>query len=128
MKIKYRKLILSIIFILSCTNCYSQKEATLVDANNSHLEYEGRIGMNSGVAEIYWSGSSIKIKFSGTDIKATLKDQRGQNYYNVIIDEDSVYVLKLDTNKTTYTLASHLSLGEHTVELFRRTGWTSGIT
>jgi hypothetical protein len=126
---KISRCVLTVISVLLYANCYAQKEIALVNADSKSIQYQGRIGMNDpGVAEIYWPGSSVKLKFRGTGIKATLRDKRGNNYYNIIIDEDSVYVLKLDTNKTTYTLASDLPAGEHTVELFRRTGWTSGIT
>ncbi len=131
MKIKagYYKGVLPVIAVLLCANSYAQKTVTFIGAHNTHMQYEGRIGMNKpGVAEIYWPGSSCKIRFRGTEVKAILKDERGHNYFNVIIDEDSICVLKLDTLKTVYILASHLREGEHTVELFRRTGWVNGTT
>ena len=121
--------ILTIVVCLTFTNSFSQKEDILVDAQSEHIQYEGRININNtGGAEIYWPGSSCKITFSGTELKAILKDERGHNYYNVIIDGDSVRVLKLDTVKKTYTLASGLEPRQHTVELFRRTDWFNGIT
>ena len=102
---------------------------TNIDAQNKFIQYDGRIGLeNSGVAEIYWPGSSWKIKFRGTDVKAILKDEQGDNYYDIIVDDTDIHVLKLDTAKKEYTLASRLSAGVHTIELFRRTGWTRGIT
>ncbi len=126
---RYINRILPIIVSLSFTNSYSQKEEILVDVKSKHLKYEGRVNFNNaGVAEIYWPGSSCKIKFRGTELKAILKDERGHNYYNVIIDTDSVRVLRLDSIKKLYTLASHLAEGDHTVELFRRTDWFNGIT
>jgi hypothetical protein len=129
MKKKFINCLLPIITILLCSNSYTQKILTSIDAHNKHIKYEGRISMNNpGIAEMYWPGSSCKIKFKGTEVKAILKDERGDNYYNVIIDEGNIQVLKLDTAKTAYTLASHLKEGEHTVELFRRTGWVNGIT
>ncbi|MEO8111377.1 MAG: SGNH/GDSL hydrolase family protein [Ginsengibacter sp.] len=123
------KCLILIITSFFWSNSYSQKPIKLIDAQDPHIQFEGRIGMNNpGIAEIYWPGSSCKIRFNGTGVKATLKDQGGNNYYNVIIDDDSIYVLKLDSNKTTFTLASNLSEGEHTVELFRRTDWNDGVT
>ena len=123
------KCILLFVIVVLPAYYYSQNAVREITADNKSIQFEGRIDfIHNNVAAIYWPGSSVKLRFKGTEIKATLKDQRGHNYYNVMIDEDSVYVLKLDSNKTTYTLASHLSSGEHTVELFRRTGWTSGIT
>ncbi len=126
---RYINCILPIVVCLSFTNSYAQKQLKVVDVRNEHIQYEGRINFNNaGAAEIYWPGSSCKIKFTGTELRATLKDERGHNYYNVIIDNDSIRVLKLDTIKKTYTLASRLKEGQHTVELFRRTGWVSGLT
>ena len=126
---KYINCLLPIITVfLLWTNLYSQESITAIDAQNKLLQYEGRIGLNnSGVAEIYWPGSSVKIRFKGTGITAILKDQRGDNYYNIIID-DSIHVLKLDTARKTYILANHLPDGFHTAELFRRTGWVDGTT
>src|SRR6185503_1101932 len=118
---KYINCLLPIITVLLCTNLYSQESVANIDAQNKLLQYEGRIGLNNpGVAEIYWPGSSVKIRFKGTGITAILKDQRGDNYYNIII-YDSIHVLKLDTARKTYILANHLPDGFHTAELFRRT-------
>jgi len=128
-KARYINGFLIVTVCLLFKNSYSQNEVILVDAQNKHLQYEGRINLNNaGVAEIYWPGSSCKIKFKGTELKAILRDERGHNYYNAIIDDDSIHVLKLDSVKKIYTLASQLKDGEHTVELFRRTGWVSGRT
>ena len=104
------------------------KEEQVYDANNK-IQYNGRIGMkNTGVAEIYWPGSSIKTRFNGTSLQATLRDQKGFNYYNVIIDDDSIYTVKIDSIKKSYTLVSGLPEGEHTVELYRLTDFNDGIT
>ncbi|MEO6452804.1 MAG: SGNH/GDSL hydrolase family protein [Ginsengibacter sp.] len=104
-------------------NCGTNKKISFIKPDSGGIQYEGRIGMNNpDVAEIYWPGSSCKIKFKGTELKAILKDGKGYNYFNVIIDGDSMYVLKPDTVKKTYTLASRLPDGEHTVQLFKRTG------
>ena len=78
--------------------------------------------MDDGNATLYWSGSSIKIKFIGTEIKALLKNQQNGNYYNIIID-DSINILEPSTIKQWYTLASGLANEEHTVEIFRRGEW-----
>ncbi|MEO6733217.1 MAG: SGNH/GDSL hydrolase family protein [Ferruginibacter sp.] len=104
-------------------SCGFNKKISFIKPDSGKIQYEGRVGTNNpGVAEIYWPGSSCKIKFKGTELKAILKDEKGYNYFNVIIDEDSIYVLKPDTVKTAYTLASRLPEGEHTVQLFKRTG------
>jgi hypothetical protein len=107
--------------------CASKQRAP--DDAGKLAELNGRVGLDSpGRAAIYWPGSSVKTKFVGSVLKAILKDQRGHNYFNVIVDEDSVYRLQLDTLKKEYTLISGLTRGEHTVELFRLTDWSDGVT
>jgi hypothetical protein len=93
------------------------------------VECNGRVGLDSpGRVAIYWPGSSVRTKFDGTSLKAILRDQRGDNYFNVIIDDDSVYRMKLDGAKKEYSLISGLPEGAHTVELFRLTDWNDGAT
>jgi hypothetical protein len=93
------------------------------------IQYEGRMGQPAdGSREIYWPGSSIRIRFRGRGLRAILKDQHGSNFYNIILDQDSVRCIRLDSARRSYILASGLPEGEHTVELFRRNGWPSGIT
>ena len=99
-----------------------------ISYNNENIKYNGRINMNDGdKADLNWSGSSIKIRFVGTEIKALLRNQKNENYYNIIVD-DSLYVLEPTTIKQWYTLASGLANVEHTVEIFRRGEWTLGKT
>jgi len=115
--------------IVWSTGCSVSKRGAVVRPNDSNLQTDGRINMlNPDVAEIYWPGSSLKLKFRGTSVKATLKDERGHNFFNIIIDDSVVLALKVDTVKTTYTLASGLSEGIHTVELAKRADWFRGKT
>lgn len=83
---------------------------------------------DSTVAELCWPGASISINFEGESIKASLKNNERDNFYNVIIDGVVDTILHIDTLKTEYTLANNLSKGEHHVELFRRTEFTFGKT
>ena len=107
-------------------SCSGDQEI-FVAYSDPHIVYEGRIDTSKiEAAELYWSGTSIKINFRGDDIAALLRESKGDNYYNIIIDEDSSYILKPDTVRQFYTLASNLSSGKHTVELFKRTEWDRG--
>ena len=90
----------------------------------------GRIDttLSSEAYRLYWPGTSLKLRFKGTEVKALLKDQYPENYYTVIIDDDSVYSFNPDSIKHSYTLVSGIPYGNHTVELFKRTGWMMGWT
>jgi hypothetical protein len=123
-----KKLLLSLFIVVNLVvGCSVDKK--FADLSFDAVQFNGRVGQDErGVAAIYWPGSSVKTRFTGTEVKAVLKDQRGHNYFNVIIDDDSVYRLRVDSVKKEYTLASGLSRGEHTVELFRLTDWNDGVT
>lgn len=125
-------LLLPLLFLLGCKAADTKGPATsdaLVAFTDDRIEYMGRVEMaKPNAAELYWSGTSVKANFEGTSIKALLKDERGENYYNVIIDGDSISLLHPDTSTTYYTLATGLPEGKHTVELFKRTEYDRGKT
>jgi len=108
----------------SCTELSFKK----IPLNEPQIQLQGRIDTSSdSTLRMFWPGSSVKIRFHGKKLRTTLKDNKGDTYYNVIINEDSTYLLRPQIEKTTYTLAD-LPAGEHTVELFRRTEFTTGTT
>lgn len=106
----------------------SEKEELIISFSNSGINYTGRINMSETSANLIWPGSSVKINFEGQSISALLKDETGDNYYNVIIDNDSLFILRPGTKKEYHILASNLSKGPHTIEIFKRTEWSSGKT
>ena len=71
--------------------------------------------------DLYWSGSSIRINFEGESVEALLQDETGDNYYNVIIDNTEPLLLRPDTSERYYLLASQLTSGTHSLEIFKRT-------
>ena len=119
---------LTIIFLAILISC-SSKKAKFINYLNPKIKYSGRIDTtNLKSADLYWSGTSIKVNFEGKSIKALLKGEAGDNYYNVIVDDDSIHILKPDTTKTYYQLASGLEAGKHSIEIYKRTEWDRGKT
>lgn len=118
-------LIVAFLLLIGCT----KKNKIFITCSNSEIEYWGRIdsSQNKGV-NLYWSGTSIKVNFEGETIKALLKDTKGDNYYNVILDKEREYIIRPDTTKKYYKLASNLSKGKHSLEIFKRTEWDRGTT
>lgn len=108
-------------FILLLFGCASVKPTTNFSFDNKFIQYEGRVGHTPEAAELYWSGTTVRLRFNGTGIKALMKDWNGQNYYNVIIDGQLVSRIKPDSTLRYYALAENLPKGTHTVELFKRT-------
>ena len=122
----FRNLLLPAAFILfSKLDCLSQKQVSFKD---KHISYEGRIPFTADAAELMWPGTSVTINFKGTGISGIFKDQDTSNYYNIIIDKDSIHTIKFDTLKKTVFLANGLPYGKHSLQLFKRTEWDKGKT
>lgn len=116
-----------LLFTIVCFTGYAQP-SKLIRYSDKHLQYMGRIKMNADNAELYYSGSSVKISFTGSYIKAVLKDEKANNFFEVIVDGNGVKKIKPDTNKTTYTLVNNLTWGKHTIELSKITEYDRGKT
>ncbi|MEO6870369.1 MAG: SGNH/GDSL hydrolase family protein [Ginsengibacter sp.] len=112
-------------FLLYAANLYSQK---IITFNDKNISYEGRIAYTTDAAELMWPGTSVTINFVGTAISGTFKDQDTANYYNVIIDKNEFHTIQFDTLKKTVVLASGLTYGKHSLQLFKRTEWDKGKT
>lgn len=117
------------LFLISLTLLFacSTRQELFVDYSNSQIAYSGRIDSSKvkGV-ELYWSGTSIKFNFEGESISALVEDEKGDNYYNVIFDNDLLFIFRPDTTKRYHQLASELTKGKHTIEIFKRTEWERG--
>jgi len=103
-------------------------KTTLVSFNDPNISYEGRINYRPDAAELSWPGTSVTIQFEGTSVSAILQDLDTANYYNVIVDNQVVSKIHTEMQKKTYQLASGLTPGKHTAELFKRTEWDKGKT
>lgn len=93
------------------------------------VSYMGRVGREDSATIIYWSGSSVTMTFTGSEVTADLKDQVGENYFYSIVDDSVISKIRLDSARHTYTLATHLNKGSlHKVQLFKLTEESAGKT
>jgi lysophospholipase L1-like esterase len=112
--------------LLVTLSAQAQKLPKAVLANDKAIAFAGRIDFSNPLkVKFCQSGVSIKTILLGTAIGMTLEDyavgdEQHTNYFNVIID-DSSYVLEAKAGKQHYILASNLTAGKHTVEVFKRT-------
>lgn len=118
----------ALIFLVSflTEKIFSQKK--IIPFSDKHIIYEGRIPYTVDAAILSWPGVSVKINFKGTSVSGTFRDEDTANYYNVIIDRDSIYKIQFDTSRQTVLLANGLAYGNHSIELFKRTEWDKGKT
>lgn len=124
-----RKIYLSALFLVITgilSNCTAQ--SLVLKSKDAHIRYTGRINMTDEAAEFFWTGSSAKINFNGTGASAVMQDERGDDYFTIILDDKVVNTLHLDNTKRTYTLAEGLPEGPHSLEIFKRTEWAMGKT
>ncbi|MCD6542893.1 MAG: electron transporter RnfD [Flavobacteriaceae bacterium] len=121
-----------IVFLLVLSSCKTSKvsnESNFISSKNSDILYTGRVNFEKdSMAILYWPGTSIKIRFKGTDLKMIMKDAHKKNYYNIILDGKKINILNPDSVKTSYNLVSGISNTEHTIEIFKRTEWNQGST
>ncbi|MGL1958456.1 MAG: GDSL-type esterase/lipase family protein [Colwellia sp.] len=96
-----------------------------------NYQYSGRIDFQAPQApSISWPGSSVTTQFTGTSLSVTLEDQKGNNYFNVFIDNDfdNPVIIACKQGKHTYLVAENLTNSSHTFTLFKRTEGEEGRT
>lgn len=83
-------------------------------------------------ARASWPGAQIIARFTGTEVRGAFKDVRsfrdGLSQWEIVIDGERKGVFAVERTALTYTLASGLSPGTHTIELFRLTEPNVGAT
>jgi hypothetical protein len=121
--------ILSVFSLIFCDCLIAQiSKSEFIPFTNSKIVYEGRTGKDGASAIIYWPGTQIEINFKGTSVGGIFWDNTGNNYYNIIVDNDSIIIFRPDMVKQNHILVSNLSNEPHNLKIYRRTEWTKGIT
>jgi len=121
MRIIYYNLFFIIFTVVQCKG-----QVVTIHNNDSRIHYMGRVSKQDSVAELSWPGTNLTINFKGTGVKALLKDEKGDNFYNIIVDGKVTTVLRLSQDKKMYDLVSGLKPGIHQLQLFKRTEWDKG--
>ena len=119
-----RLLVCFLPIILSC-KIKAQNEV-VVSSIDQKVYTQGRVSQNKdGSSDFAYSGVSFEIRTNSSLVKAVFEDLSGpsnSNYFNVIVDDSIVSVLKIGDKKETYLLASGLdSTVYHQIKVFKRT-------
>lgn len=97
----------------------------------SLLQYNGRNDMSTPQEpKLFWAGSGITFWFEGESLEVIMDDENGDNYYNIIIDDNyqEKTVFKCSKGERTYTFNGEITTGIHKVQINRRTGPDTGQT
>jgi lysophospholipase L1-like esterase len=73
-----------------------------------------------------WPGSAIAATFTGTGLSVKLRDS-GTNQFAVVIDRRAPVVLSTNKTTDTYSVASNLPTGQHSVLITKRTESYVGV-
>jgi hypothetical protein len=108
---KYLRSIRSVFFVGVLLSCAAKEpsqvqkpQVTKAGPTDTLIRIVGRTTKTNDSVGIYWSGTSIKFRVKGDEVKADLRDERGQNYFNLIIDGRFKDYIKLDSGRRVYTL------------------------
>jgi lysophospholipase L1-like esterase len=103
-------------------------DSDTIKANNSFIEYTGRIDFSNPLAPKFsYSGVSVRACFQGTCISIILNDENSSNEYNVLVD-NVIKRIKVSKGLTVYPIVSGLENTVHEIEIFRLTELTFGET
>jgi hypothetical protein len=102
-----------------------------IEPDQPEIQYTGRIDFtNKKSPRLFWPGSYIKATFSGSSIQIILDDEKGESYYQVIIDgdEDHAAIIDCKPGMHFYPVITDLNAGNHELLVFRRTEASTGPT
>lgn len=98
-------------------------------ATNPDIEYNGRIDFSEPEApQFSYSGVSIRASIDASSASVILNDEKGENYFAIIIDKEYVGKLKAIKGKNTYPIAEFGTKGIHEIEIVKITEEQFGKT
>jgi len=117
----YKKLIFVFVLIqiLSISFLFSNNTTlpVYVAPDNPKIRLIGRFTKDK---YCFWTGSLIEMKFFGKGIGIKFNAD-GRNFFQVVLDNKTIFPLEVIPGKTNYILADGLKESIHTISLFKRT-------
>ena len=99
----------------------------IIPASDARFCYEGRFDFASSNAPIViWQASRISLDFSGDTIGLLFADARGQNFFNVQVDETNQVIAIPEGSHPSPVTLSGLGDGRHHLMLFKRSEASAG--
>ena len=95
----------------------------------STVHFVGRFDLRDAEGPRFeWAGTGLIARFQGTGISIRLRGVASSHQFTVVIDGTTITRLVLTAPEATYMLAEGLPVGEHVVEVHRRTEALFGPT
>jgi lysophospholipase L1-like esterase len=111
-----------------CLTTFSALYAADVATTDPLLRYIGRFDKTDAAGpRCTWSASTVSFTISGGSASVIFKDG-GKNHWQIVIDGQPAGVLPLEAGEKTYSVATNLPVGRHTIELVKRTEANIGAT
>jgi len=92
-----------------------------ITSQDPHILYSGRIKQDDQGVLLNWSGSRIRLRFSGKSIAMLIEDDSAQKYVQVFLDGEAAEKIHINSEDKLYKLAADLDNGPHTVEIVKAT-------
>ncbi len=125
----YKFVLFTLLSAIVLSSCNRASQEVIVSPSNDNIQFQGRTDhTHPDSVLIYWPGSQITFKFKGTGAKAALVDEKGENYFHVIVDGKPEKVLQLAQGDSLYQLAENLKDTVHILSLYKRTEAHEGGT
>jgi lysophospholipase L1-like esterase len=118
--------LLSIVFIgISFSSVKQLPDLKLFKADNTNIEYVGRIDFSNPAAPRIWApGVYIMAKFKGAKCQVLINDEadgNNHNYLEIVIDGKNPYRIELKNKTNVIDVPAGLSDGEHTILICKDT-------
>jgi len=111
-------------FLISNAGLKAQTK-NIISPSNKYIQYMGRVDFSNPEKPLFaYPNVTIKAKFEGTSIDLLIKHYNGNytsNYFVSIIDGGAPVKFQVTSAQQTYSIASNLSTGQHTVEIIKVT-------
>jgi lysophospholipase L1-like esterase len=101
------------------------ESSTTGEPTEPAVHWIGRFDSPDGTVRRFgWSGVGLVVRFDGTGASVTMDDSAG--WWTVVVDGQVQAPLTTSPGEQSYTLATGLPAGEHTIEVYRRTEGSFG--
>jgi lysophospholipase L1-like esterase len=102
--------------------------AAIVTPDSPLIRYVGRVQVSATTARFDWSGTTIRVRFSGAHLTATFRDEGyGDNHMDVRVDGVFTQRLNLTTTQRSFVLVDRANDAVVVVELFKSSEASFGI-